>query len=94
MMATMGRKRSKPRDLTDPRGQLGAYVEAWIDKNHAGDKQRLATAMGVSLSAVQKWCTGSSAPALADMNRLAKLLGHDDWSKLATAAVRNSAKRN
>ena len=94
MTATMGRKRSKPRDLTDPRGQLGAYVEAWIDRHYDGDKQRLADAMGVSLSAVQKWCTGASAPAVTDLNRLAKLLGHDDWSKLATAAVRNAAKRN
>lgn len=92
-MATTGRKRSKPRDLTSPRGQLGAFVEAWIDKNYAGDKQRLADAMGVSLSAVQKWCTGSSAPDLVDLDRLAKLIGLGDWSKLAAAAVRHSANR-
>lgn len=91
-MATMGRKRSKPRDLTDPRGQLGAYVEAWIAKHHDGDRQRLADALGVSLRTVGKWCEGEHAPALEMLDQLAKAMGHSDWGKLATAAVRHSAK--
>lgn len=93
-MLTMGRKRSKPRDLSDPRGQLGAYVEAWIDRNYGGDKKRLADAMGVSLSAVQKWCTGETGPDLERLPALAKILGFDDWAKLVNAAVRSAAKRS
>lgn len=91
-MATMGRKRSKPRDLTDPRGQLGAYVEAWIAKHHGGDRQRLADALGVSLRTVGKWCEGEHAPDLDTLDQLAKAMGHANWAKLATAAVRDAAK--
>lgn len=92
MSVTMGRKRSKPRDLTDPRGQLGAYVEAWIDRHYDGDKQRLADALGVSYRTVSKWCEGEHSPDLPTMNALAKAMGLEDWGKLATAAVRH-AKR-
>lgn len=88
----MGRPRTKPRDLTDPRGQLGAYVEAWIDKHHGGDKNRLAVALGVSYRTVSKWCEGEHAPDLVTLNALAEAMGFDDWSKLASAAVRAANK--
>lgn len=92
-MLSMGRKRSKPRDLTDPRGQLGAYVEAWIDKHHDGDKSRLADSLGLGLRTVQKWCEGESSPDFSTLNRLAQLLGHADWIALGGAVSRFVAKR-
>lgn len=92
-MLTMGRKRSKPRDLTDPRGQLGAYVEWWIDRNHGGDKERLAKAVDVTLRTVHTWCAGTSAPDLCKLDRIAKAIGHNDWMALAAAVLRHTAKR-
>lgn len=91
-MLTMGRKRSKPRDLSDPRGQLGAYVEAWIDRNYSGDKERFGKALGVSKSAVFKWCSGETGPDLVKLNAMAQLMGLENWAKLAIAAHRNAAK--
>jgi transcriptional regulator with XRE-family HTH domain len=88
----MGRPRTKPRDLTDPRGQLGAYVESWIDKHHGGDKSRLADALGVSLRTVSKWCEGEHSPDLPMLDTLAKAMGFTDWGKLACAAIRHAAK--
>lgn len=92
MVGSMGRPRTKPRDLTDPRGQLGAYVESWIARHHGGDRQRLADALGVSLRTIGKWCEGEHGPDLVTLNALAIAMGFDDWSKLAAAAVRNAAK--
>jgi transcriptional regulator with XRE-family HTH domain len=88
MTQIMGRKRSKPRDLTDPRGQLGAYVEAWIDKNHGGDKSRLADALGLSVRTIGKWCEGEHAPDLPGLNDHAKAMGFADWGKLGNAVTK------
>jgi transcriptional regulator with XRE-family HTH domain len=85
------RPRTKEPDLTDPRGQLGAYLRYWIDKNHAGDAKRLADALGISARAVTKWCEGESGPDLFKLDLLAKEMGFSDWSKLAAAAVKFSA---
>lgn len=92
MAGSMGRPRSKPRNLSDPRGQLGAYVESWIAKHHDGDRQRLADALGVSLRTIGKWCEGEHGPDLETLGKLAAAMGFDDWSKLAAAAVRHAAK--
>lgn len=95
--ATMGgstsRARTVPRDrkepnLSDPRGQLGAFLRQWIDKHHGGDESRLADAVGVSDRAVRKWCEGAAAPDLFKLDALAKAMSYDDWTKLASAVAR------
>lgn len=86
----MGRPRNQP-DLSDPRGQLGAYLRAWIDRHHAGDEDRLAKVLGVTPRAVRKWCEGASAPDLVKLDSLAKEMGFADWMKLAAAVSRHVA---
>jgi transcriptional regulator with XRE-family HTH domain len=87
---SVARPRTKEVDLTDPRGQLGAYLRHWIDTKGRGDVKAVADATGVSPRAVTKWCEGESAPDLLKLDVLAKHLGFDDWSKLAVAAVKFS----
>ena len=87
----MTRPRTKEPDLTDPRGQLGAFLRHWIDKHHAGDAKRLADALGITPRAVTKWCEGESAPDLVKLAALAKEMGFDNWAKLGAAAIKFSA---
>lgn len=83
------RPRTKEPDLTDPRGQLGAYLRFWIDKHRAGDVSTIAKALDISDRAVTKWCEGESAPDLLKLHLLAKEMGFADWTKLAAAVARH-----
>lgn len=88
----LNRPRTKQVDTSDARGQLGVFLRDRIDKRYQGDEKAIADAMGISDRAVRKWCEGESAPSLSDLDRLAKFLGYEDWSKLAVAAVRFAKK--
>lgn len=84
----MPRPRGPTKNYNDPRGQLGRFLRAWIDRHYSGDESQLAKAMGVSDRAVRKWCEGAASPRLTDFGRLADALGYSDWAALAAAVVR------
>lgn len=85
----VARPRKEP-DLTNPKGQFGAFLRWWLDKHHAGDEKPLATSLEVSERTIRKWCEGSAAPDLAKLDNVATAMGFDDWSKLAVAVVKRT----
>lgn len=86
-MGAVNRPRTKQLDKTDAKGQLGLFLREYLSKHPDAEKQ-IAAHMGISTRAVRKWCEGESAPAISDLDKLAKFIGYGDWSKLAAAAVR------
>ena len=83
----MARPRSAIKNVSDPRGQLGAFLRAWFDANPTRTDEQMAKAMGVSARAVRKWCEGAASPSVRDLDRLAKFCGMKNWGELAAAAV-------
>lgn len=86
-MPNVARQRKEP-DLSNPKGQFGAFLRWWLDKHHAGDETPLANSLEVSERTIRKWCEGAAAPDLANLDNVAKAMGFDDWSKLAVAVVK------
>jgi transcriptional regulator with XRE-family HTH domain len=85
--------RSETKNLSDPRGQFGAYLRDWLDRNHKGDEDAIAAKLGVSSRTIRKWCEGSNGPAFADLDRVAIALGFVSWAEVA-AKYRSFCKRH
>jgi len=86
------RERKPARNRTDPRGQFGEFLRAWLDQHHGGDETVLSDALGVSDRTIRKWCEGTHGPGFHDLERIAVAMGFADWTDLAIAIRKLSRK--
>jgi hypothetical protein len=80
---------NKTKNLTDPRGVFGAFLEHWLDKNRKSLSEFAGT-LGLTPRAVGKWREGTSGPSFDDLDRVAHAMGFSDFGKCYSAAVRFS----